>query len=136
MLKITTALALVTLLNGAASAQDVAKGEKVMKKCKACHMIVDGDEVFYKGGKTGPNLYGIIGRPAASYDGYKYSKGMIAAGEAGLVWDEENLVGYLQNPSGFLKEFLDDKGAKSKMSLKLKKGMEDVIAYLGTFGES
>ncbi len=57
---------------------------------------------------------------------------MVEAGEKGLVWDEETLSAFLQNPSGYLKEYLGDSGAKSKMSLKLKKGMEDVIAYLAS----
>ena len=120
------------VIGSGAQAQDVAAGEKVMRKCKACHTIADGDNVIFKGGKTGPNLYGVVGRQAAGVDGYKYSKSMIAAGEQGLVWDEESLTAYLQNPSGYLKEYLGDSGAKSKMSLKLRKGMEDVIAYLAS----
>ena len=62
---------------------DVAKGEKAFKKCKACHMIVNGDEVIFKGGKTGPNLYGIIGRSAGTAEDFKYCKSLAAAGEAG-----------------------------------------------------
>ena len=111
---------------------DVAKGEKLFKKCKACHMIVNGDEVIFKGGKTGPNLYGIIGRAAASYDGFKYGKSIAAAGEAGLVWDTEQIAKYVTDPKAYLKEILDDGGAKSKMSFRLKKGGEDIAAYLAS----
>jgi cytochrome c len=41
----------------------VAKGEKLAaKRCKACHMISDGDNVILKGGKVGPDLWGVVGR--------------------------------------------------------------------------
>ena len=117
------------------AAGDVAAGEQVFRKCKACHAIADdAGNVIQKGGKTGPNLYGIVGKSAASVEGYKYSKSMVAAGEAGLVWDEEHFVAYVQNPSKFLKEYLDDSKAKSKMTLKLRKGMEDIYAYLLSIG--
>ena len=50
-------------------------------------MVVSAEgEEIYKGGKTGPNLYGVIGRVAGSYDGYKYGKGLSAAQEEGFVW--------------------------------------------------
>ena len=62
-----------------AFAGDIEAGEKDFKKCKACHMVVSADgEEIYKGGKTGPNLYGVIGRVAGSYDGYKYGKGLFS----------------------------------------------------------
>lgn len=114
---------------------DVAKGEKAFKKCKSCHMIADGDEVIMKGGKTGPNLFGIVGKQVASIEGYKYGKSIVALGETGLVWDEALLAEYLLNPTDFLKTKLDDTKAKSKMSLKLKKGGEDVAAYLSSVAE-
>ena len=126
-------IATLGLALGAAApsfAADAAKGEKTFKKCKSCHMIANGDEVIYKGGKTGPNLYGVIGRTAGTYEGFKYGKDLVAAGAAGLVWDEENFVAYAKDPKKFLRAYLDDKKAKSKMSYKLKKGGEDVAAYL------
>ena len=109
---------------------DAGKGEKTFKKCKSCHMIKNGDDVILKGGKTGPNLYGIVGRAAGAQEGFKYGKSLAKAGENGLVWDAENLVSYAADPKAFLKEYLDDGAAKSKMSFKLKKGAEDVVAYL------
>ncbi len=111
---------------------DVAAGEKLFKKCKACHMIVNGDDVIFKGGKSGPNLYGIIGRAAASYEGFRYGKSIAAAGESGLVWDEELIAKYVTDPKVFLREYLDDGGAKSLMSFRLKKGGEDIAAYLAS----
>ena len=113
---------------------DAAAGEKAFKKCKACYTIANGDEVIYKGGKTGPNLYGVIGRQAGSYEGFKYSKSLAAAGEAGLVWDAESLVNFIADPKAFLKGYLGDSGARSKMSFKMNKGSEDIAAYLISVG--
>ncbi|WP_298975325.1 c-type cytochrome [uncultured Roseobacter sp.] len=113
---------------------DAAEGEKTFNKCKSCHMIVadDGTEIV-KGGKTGPNLYGVIGRTAGTAD-FKYGDDLAAAGEAGLVWDEANLAEYTADPRAFLRTYLDDSKAKSRMSFKLKKGGEDVAAYLASVG--
>ena len=116
------------------SAGDAAAGEDVFKKCKACHMIADGENVIYKGGKSAPNLYGIIGRTAGTVEGFDYKPSIEAAGEAGLVWDEANLAEYVADPKKFLQTYLDDKGAKSGMSFKLRKGGEDVAAYLKSVG--
>lgn len=110
---------------------DAAKGEKAFSKCKACHMIVsDTDETIVKGGKTGPNLYGISGRTAGTYDGFKFGKDLVDAGEAGLVWDAETFEAYVQDPRKYLRTYLDDSKAKSKMAFKLKSGGEDIYAYL------
>jgi cytochrome c len=86
--------------------------------------------VIVKGGKTGPNLYGIAGRTAGTYEGFKYGDSIVAAGENGLVWDEESFVAYSQDPKAFLKDYLGETSAKSKMSFRLKKGGEDVYAYI------
>jgi len=112
---------------------DVSAGEKTFKKCKSCHMIApaEGDPIV-KGGKTGPNLYGVIGRAAGAQESYKYGKSLAAAGEAGLVWSEENLAEYSKDPKAFLQAELDDSKAKSKMTYKLRKGSEDVAAYLAS----
>lgn len=125
------ATAAVALLAVPAFAEgDAAKGEKGFNKCKACHMIVsDEGETIIKGGKTGPNLYGLPGRTAGTAD-FKYGADLVAAGEAGLVWDETTFVTYSADPKAFLKEYLDKSSAKSKMSFKLKKGAEDIWAFL------
>lgn len=116
------------------STGDAEAGEKAFNKCKSCHMIVadDGTEIV-KGGKTGPNLYGVIGRTAGTAD-FRYGDDLVAAGEAGLVWDEANLAEYTADPRSFLRTTLDDPKAKSRMSFKLKKGGEDVAAYLASVG--
>lgn len=126
------ATALVGFLAVPAFAEgDAAVGEKEFKKCKSCHMIVSdsGDEIV-KGGKIGPNLYGVPGRTAGTYPDFKYGDSVVAAGAAGLVWDAENFEKYVVDPTAFLKEYLDDGSAKSKMTFKLKKKAEDVWAYL------
>jgi len=124
-------------LAGAAFADgDPAKGEREFNKCKACHEIADaGGEAIVKGGKVGPNLYGVIGRQAGSVEGFKYGDSIVAAGEAGLVWDQENLEEYLKDPRAFLVEVTGDDKARSKMAFKLAKGGEDVAAYLAQFSE-
>lgn len=115
------------------AAGDATAGEKDFKKCKACHGIVDdAGEKIVKGGKTGPNLYGIIGRQAGTVDGFRYGASIVAAGEAGLVWDVEQLTAYVADPKTFLRDYLDDSSAKSKMTFKLKDGL-DVATYLATF---
>lgn len=125
-------LAIFGLIANIAQAEgDAAKGEKDFRKCKSCHAIASADEVIVKGGKTGPNLYGILGRTAGTVEGFRYSKDLIAAGENGLIWDAEQIAAFAQDPKKFLSEFLD-KSAKPKMTFKMKEPL-DVIAYLATF---
>ena len=104
---------------------DAAKGEKIFKKCADCHAVGDGAKA-----KVGPVLNGLIGRTAGTNEEYasKYSKDMVEAGAGGLVWNDETLNTYLENPKGMIK--------KTKMSfagLKKEDERADVIAYLKTF---
>ncbi|WP_170382130.1 c-type cytochrome [Ruegeria atlantica] len=126
------ATAIVGLLALPAYAEgDAEAGKKAFNKCKSCHLIADpAGEVIVKGGKTGPNLYGVAGRTAGTVEGFKYGDSIVAAGENGLIWDETTFVEYAQDPKGFLKTYLDDTAAKSKMTFKLKSGAEDVYAYI------
>lgn len=136
-MKSILATAFIALLAVPAFADgDAAKGEKEFKKCKACHSIAapDGTAIM-KGGKTGPNLYGVVGRTAGTYPDFKYGDSILAAGAAGLVWDAETFQKYVEDPTAFLKELLDDGGAKSKMTFKLKKGGDDVFAYLASVAQ-
>lgn len=128
------ALALALFAAAPALAEgDAAKGEKEFGKCKACHAIIAPDgNVILKGGKTGPNLYGVIGRAAGTEDGFRYSASMVSAGEKGLVWDAEQFATYVVDPTKFLKDYLGDSKAKSSMTFKLRKGGEDVAAYLAS----
>lgn len=125
--------ALLALSAPAFADGDIEKGEKEFKKCKSCHEVVAADgTAIVKGGKTGPNLYGIIGRPAASIEGFKYSEVMLEAGAKGLVWDEEKMAEYLPDPTKFLDEVAGDASGKSSMTFKLKKGGDDIAAFLAS----
>lgn len=121
------------MLASPALAGDPAAGEAEFKKCKACHSLVatDGTEVV-KGGKTGPNLGGVIGRPVAGVADFKYGESIAAVGASGAVWDEASLAAYVTDPGAWLQEKTGDAAAKSKMTFKLAKGGEDMAAYLAT----
>lgn len=101
---------------------DVKAGEKVFKKCKACHMV--GPKAK---NRVGPVLNGIVGRESAQVEGYKYSKAMRAAE---LTWDAETLANYLKNPRKAVK------GTKMAFAgLKKDADLENITAYLAQFDE-
>ena len=114
---------------------DAAKGEKEFNKCKACHMIQapDGTDVV-NGGKTGPNLYGIVGRGFAVAPDYKYGDGILAlaAANPAAVWDINSRKAYVTDPTGYLDKYSGDEKAKSKMTFKMTKNQDDLVAYLVT----
>ena len=96
---------------------DLATGEKVFKKCAACHSIV-------KGGKNniGPALYNVVGRQVGAVNDYKYSK---ALSEYGKEWSFEELNGYLLKPAKWIK------GTKMAFAgLRKEKDRASVIMYL------
>ena len=99
---------------------DVAAGEKVFKKCKACHVVKKEQN------RTGPHLVNLMGRTAGSVEGFKkYSKAMKSSG---IVWNEETLDGYLKAPKKYLK------GTRMAFAgLKKDADRANVIAYLKTF---
>ena len=120
----------------ALSAGDAANGEKVFKRCMVCHRIGEGAKNL-----IGPVLNGVIGRPAGTVEGFKYSPLNKAAGENGLVWSEDRILTYLGDPNTFLKTFLTEAGKPelangvTRMTFRLPKEDErrDVIAYLKKF---
>lgn len=84
--KIAAAMAVqaVTGFAGSALAEsEAAAGEKIFRKCKACHAVGDGAKK-----KVGPVLNGIVGATAGSPEGFKYSKAMLAKQAEGLVWTD------------------------------------------------
>ena len=107
-------------ISGVAHAEgDAAAGEKVFKKCAACHAIADDKN------KVGPSLKGVINRPAASVASYKYSPAMIKKGEEGLIWDEATLTEYLPKPMKYVP------GTKMGFAgLNKPEDIENIIAYL------
>jgi cytochrome c len=116
MKRVALILTMVFCFSTTAHAGDPVAGEKVFKKCKACH-VVDTEK-----NKTGPHLVGLLGRTAGSVDSYKkYSKAMVASG---IVWNAETLDGYLANPKRYLK------GTKMAFAgLRKEKDRQNIIAY-------
>ena len=116
---------------------DATKGEKAFKQCQTCHVVADetGAILAGKGAKVGPNLYGVFGRQAGSYEGFKYGDSMIAAGAAGMIWDEAHFIEYVQDPTKYLQAYLNDKKAKGKMAFKVKDAdtAADLYAYMSQF---
>ncbi|MEM1361725.1 MAG: c-type cytochrome [Pseudomonadota bacterium] len=128
----TLAASALFLASQASVAADVDAGAKSFNKCKSCHVIESADETIVRGGKVGPNLYAVSGRTAGSQDGFNYSKIMVAAGEQGLVWNEEDFVGYVADPTAYLREFTGDSKGRGKMNFKITKPEEaaNLWAYL------
>lgn len=126
-----TLLPFLAVLAAPAHAADPAAGERIWRQCQACHMIVapDGTEIA-RGGRTGPNLYGVTGRAAGTVEGFRYSPDLAAAAEAGLEWDLDNFTAYVANPTSFLREYLDKPSARGAMAFQLRNGAEDMYAYL------
>jgi len=133
MTRLFLLVAFVASLGAAARAADPAAGEAVFKKCKTCHSIIapDGTEI-QKGGRTGPNLYGIIGRGVAADPDFAYGGSLAALGASGAAWDPASIAAYVTDPAAYLQGALGDAGAKSGMSFKLAAGGEDVAAYLAS----
>ena len=96
---------------------DLAHGEKVFKKCTACHMIAAGGKNM-----IGPNLWSVIGRQAGVVSDYKYSKAMVAYGKE---WTFEEMNSYLIKPQAYVK------GTKMAFAgLRKEKDRASVIKYL------
>jgi cytochrome c len=119
---------------------DAANGEEQFnRQCVACHIVADADGNVLAGrnSRTGPNQYGLIGRVLGSTEDFKYSDGLVALGEAGEVWNEANFVGYVQDPTGWIREKLEDRRARGKMAYQVRAEQDayDLYAYLATFSD-
>ena len=102
---------------------DITHGEKVFKKCAACHSIV-------KGGKNaiGPALYNVVGRKVGAIEDYKYSKALVAYDKN---WTFEELNGFLIKPAKWIK------GTKMAYAgLRKEKDRASVIKYLNESSDS
>ncbi len=102
---------------------DIALGEKVFKKCAACHSII-------KGGKNniGPALYNVVGRKTGAVSDYKYSKALASFDKE---WTFEELNGYLIKPAKWIK------GTKMAFAgLRKEKDRASVIKYLNQNSDS
>ena len=102
---------------------DLTHGEKVFKKCSACHQIAAGGKNM-----IGPNLWGVPGRSAGLVDDYKYSKAMIAYGKE---WSFEEMNSYLIKPQAHIK------GTKMAFAgLRKEKDRASVILYMNSKSNS
>ncbi len=130
-------MALAALTAAPAFAEgDAANGEAVFARvCVQCHNVVDADGELLAGRanvRTGPNLYGIVGRQAGSYEGFRYGGSIVEAGESGLVWDEATMVQYIPRATDFLKEYTGNARARGNMANQRVSEDEarDIVAYL------
>ena len=116
-LQIWLGVGLMMLVGGPVlAAGDAAAGKKVFNKCKACH-VVDAEK-----NRVGPYLKGVIGRPAGTVEGFKYSTAMK---DSGIVWDEVTFAEYIADPKAYV--------PGNKMAfpgLKKAADIENLIAYL------
>ncbi len=113
-------LAMAPVAGAKAQAGDPAAGQRVFNQCSACHTINQGGP-----NRVGPNLHGVVGRKAASVEGFRYSGPMRQKGEEGWAWTEENLQPYLRNPREVV--------AGTSMAfpgIRNDQQIKDVIAYL------
>ena len=102
---------------------DLVHGEKVFKKCSACHIIASGGKNM-----IGPNLWSVIGRTAGSVSDYKYSKAMIAYGKE---WTFEEMNSYLIKPQAYVK------GTKMAFAgLRKEKDRASVILFMNSKSSS
>jgi len=98
---------------------NLVHGEKVFKKCSACHMIASGGKNM-----IGPNLWGVIGRNTGSAADYRYSKALAAYSKS---WTFEEMNGFLTKPSSYIK------GTKMAFAgLRKDKDRASVILYLNS----
>ncbi|KAI2093344.1 iso-1-cytochrome c [Ophidiomyces ophidiicola] len=97
---------------------DVAKGANLFKtRCASCHTLEKGGA-----NKVGPNLFGLFGRKSGQVEGYSYTD---ANKEKGVVWDENSLFTYLENPKKYIP------GTKMAFGgLKKPKDRNDLISFM------
>ena len=102
---------------------NIEHGEKVFKKCSACHMIAAGGKNM-----IGPNLLSVLGRKTGAVSGYKYSKALAAYGKD---WSFSEMNGFLIKPSAHIK------GTKMAFAgLKKEKDRASVILYMNSKSDS
>jgi cytochrome c len=117
-IQVLLGVALMALAGGAVVAQegDPAAGAKVFNKCKACH-VLDEDK-----NRVGPYLHGVIGRPAGTAEGFKYSSAMK---DSGIVWSEETIAEYVADPKGYVPG-----NRMAFPGLKKQEDIANLLAYL------
>jgi cytochrome c len=134
-----TLLATPVLADGHATG-DAEAGERAFRQCISCHVVVDaeGETLAGRNARTGPNLYGVHGRTIGSIEDFRYSPGLVALMESEMMWDEAAFVGYVQDPTGWIREAAGDDGLRGAMSFRVR-SEEDALnlyAYLVSLGGS
>lgn len=116
--KFLTLVALAVVALPAHAEGDAVAGKKAFRKCAACHTVETGNRV-------GPNLAGIVGRPVASVDGFRYSPAMKDFAAGAKVWDEALLAEYLAAPKTVVKGT-----SMAFAGIRKDEEIADLIAYL------
>ncbi len=98
---------------------DPAKGQRVFRQCQACHVMQEGMH------RVGPSLHGVFGRQAGVVEGFRFSKPHADAGTNGLVWTEEVMFDYLENPRRYIPG-----NRMAFAGLRRPQDRLDVIAYI------
>jgi cytochrome c len=138
-MKYLTLAATMALLSGPAFAQvatgDAVAGAEIFERnCVACHVVQNeaGEVLAGRNAQTGPNLYGMPGRTPGTYPDFEYGESMVAFGATGVVWDEVHFVEYVQEPTDYLREQLEDRRARGKMAFQLRDETDalNVYAYI------
>lgn len=90
--------------------------------CRTCHQVQAPDgTVLARGGRAGPNLYGVAGRALAGDAGFRlYSDGLLAAAQTGARWTEGNFNAYLAGPDQFLQSLTGNAAFESGMHVALR----------------
>ncbi len=92
-------LSLIALALGAPSAQAAEDlGARSFRKCQSCHMVGEQAKL-----RTGPPLNGVVDAPKGGLEGYRYSRVLTEAHQAGEIWTREELDAFLENPRERLK---------------------------------
>ena len=116
---------------------DVAAGETAFnRQCVSCHIVQtpDGTTLAGRNARTGPNLWGIAGEAPGAVEGFNFSDGIKALAAAGVVWDEDSFVGYVMNPTGYVRERTGDNRARVMMAFQVRdeQAAHDIWAYLSS----
>lgn len=128
MRNVTSALLATVLLAAAPaiaqtqSTGDAEAGRRVFNQCRACHIIDNNGR-----NAVGPNLFGVVGRRAASIESFRYSANMRELGASGHVWTVDNLRAYITNPKAVVPQ-----GIMSFPGLRNETQLNDLLAFLQT----